>query len=241
LALGGLACLTACTSPQSLGPRTAHDAVTAAQRGDYYAKRRHARILSDIQARGSSIKVVFLGDSITDFWRTTGKGIWKCYQAEPYEAADFGVAGDRTEHVLWRMANGEMARIHPKVIVLLIGTNNLSPLTADKPEWVASGVRKIVGNLHKTLPETKVLLLGVFPRSTSASQTRQRVRDLNRSLAAWHGGRGTRFLNLDRDFVRDDDEICRGVMYPDKLHLTRKGYEIWDKGMRPTLREMMHL
>jgi len=182
--------------------------------------------------------MVFLGDSITDFWRTTGKEIWKHYQAAPYQAADFGVAADRTEHALWRIENSELEGIRPRIVVLLIGTNNISPLVADKPEWVAAGVRKIVKRIHAKLPETKVLVLAVFPRASSSSATRQRVRDLNRLIARWNDGGRTRSLDLYGHFLGDRDEIRSGIMFPDKLHLTKKGYEIWDKGMRPTLREL---
>lgn len=231
-----LACLAACTGPKDFERRSARSAVRTAQRIDPYAVKRHADILAEIRERGSSIKIVFLGDSITDFWRTTGKNIWPSYQAAPYQAVDFGVAGDRTEHVLWRLANGEIKGIHPQAVVLLIGANNVSPLVADRPEWVAAGVRKIVRNVHAKLPGTKVLVLAVFPRSSSASATRQRVRALNPLITQWNDGGQTRSLDLYRHFLGKDDEIRPHVMYIDQLHLTPKGYQIWDQGMRATLR-----
>ena len=113
------------------------------------------------QARKGNIDLLFLGDSITQGWHNNE--VWKRFYG-PRHAANFGIGGDRTQHVLWRIENGEIDGIHPRVAVLMIGTNNAGSNSADE---IAAGVTAIVQELRKRLPETKVLLLGVFPAAPS--------------------------------------------------------------------------
>src|SRR5439155_6273181 len=126
-------------------------------------------------AKRGGVEVLFLGDSITDAWGGEGHGRGatgsKIFEEEfvPLKAANFGIGGDRTQHVLWRLQNGELEGIQPKVVMLMIGTNNSNTNAKTKiedntAEEIAAGVTAIVKEIHKRSPRTKVLLLGVFPR-----------------------------------------------------------------------------
>src|SRR5690606_10362201 len=121
------------------------------------------------------------GDSITDGWRGDGREVWKNF--EVYEPANFGIGGDRTEHVLWRLENGELEGIDPKVTVLMIGTNNIGHTPPDTSEWAAAGVEKIVDTIHEKLPRTKILLLAVFPRDGKDSERRKATEGINALIA----------------------------------------------------------
>src|SRR5690349_10197935 len=122
------------------------------------------------EARQGGIDLLFLGDSITDFWRSRGSNVWNQYYA-PRHAANFGISGDRTQHVLWRMDHGELEGIKPRVVVLMIGTNNTgkergsNQIRNTVPETIA-GVQAVVRELREKLPGSKILLLGIFPRGT---------------------------------------------------------------------------
>ncbi|RYD77452.1 MAG: hypothetical protein EOP84_15520, partial [Verrucomicrobiaceae bacterium] len=152
--------------------------------------------------------------------------------------ANFGIGGDRTEHLLWRITNGELDGIKPKVTVLMIGTNNIGHFNDEKPEWAAAGVKKIVETIHSKLPETKVLLLGVFPRGTPDSAHRKAVEEINKIIAGLDDGKKTRYLDISKNFLDENGNIPADVM-PDKLHPNAKGYDIWHKAMWPVLSEMM--
>jgi lysophospholipase L1-like esterase len=183
-------------------------------------------------AKQGNIDLLFLGDSITQGWHENGT--WQRFYA-PRKAANFGIGGDRTEHVLWRIQNGELDGIAPKLTVLLIGTNNLSDHT---PDEIAQGVSAIVAEIRRRLPTTKVLLLGVFPRSHRPDAVRDKIKSVNQKIAGLDDGSRVRFLDIGPSFLSDGGMITREVM-PDYLHLTRRGYRIWADAMEPTLWSML--
>jgi lysophospholipase L1-like esterase len=211
-------------------PRTPDDAVTPAIKD----APRHAEFLNRIKE--GDIGLLFLGDSITDFWPRRGE--WSWLKFAPYNPADFGISGDCTEHVLWRITNGELDGIKPKVTVIMIGTNNIGHYRDEKPEWAAAGVKKIVDTVHEKLPDTKVLLLAVFPRGFKASPERQKVDQINALIAALDDGKQTRYLDIGKSFLDANAELPPDIM-PDKLHPTAKGYDIWYNAMHSLLDEMM--
>jgi len=137
------------------------------------------------EARKGGIDILFLGDSITDGWRNKGLNVWNKYYA-PRHAANFGIGGDRTQHVLWRMEKGELDGIKPKVVVLMIGTNNTGKekdtgkICNTVPE-IIEGVRVVVRELRVKLPDSKILLLAIFPRSTLDNPQRAQVALINTS------------------------------------------------------------
>ena len=116
----------------------------------------HEKFLAE--AKQGKIDLLFLGDSITQGWHDNA--VWKRFYG-PRHAANFGIGGDRTEHVLWRLQHGEVDGIHPRVVVLMIGTNNSGDNTSGE---IVAGIKAIVDELRKRLPDSKILLLGVFPR-----------------------------------------------------------------------------
>lgn len=177
--------------------------------------------------------VAFLGDSITQGWEGSGEQVW-LREIAPLKAANFGFSGDRTEHVLWRLQNGELIGMHPKLVVLMIGTNNIGK--GESPEQTADGVRAIVNLLHSELPQTKVLLLGIFPRGQSTNDPlRQRVEQATQLFKGVADGRWVQFADIGNIFLREDGELRTQVM-PDLLHPNEAGYELWAKAVVPLIR-----
>ena len=187
-------------------------------------------------AKKGNVDVLFLGDSITDGWRGSGKQVWEKNYA-PLKAANFGIGGDRTQHVLWRLQHGELEGINPKVAVLMIGTNNLGGNT---DEQIAEGVKAIVEEIHKQKPETKVLLLGIFPRAASAKDsTRKKIKDINEMISKLDdGGKHVKYLDIGDKFLDAEGNLSKDIM-PDYLHPNAKGYEIWAEAIDPTLKQML--
>jgi lysophospholipase L1-like esterase len=186
-------------------------------------------------AKKGGVDVVFLGDSITDGWRNkAGLEVWKKHFDE-LKPANFGIGGDRTQHVLWRIQNGELDGIKPKAAVLMIGTNNLSSNT---DEEIALGIKAIVMELNKSHPETKVLLLGVFPRGEKPTdKNRDRIKTINKTIAALDDGKKVKFLDFGDKFLETDGSLSKEIM-PDFLHLSSKGYQIWADNIDKPLKEL---
>jgi lysophospholipase L1-like esterase len=210
--------------------RTPMDAVTPLMKD----QDRHQQFLE--QAKEGGIDVLFLGDSITDWWPKLGEESWR--RLVDYKPANFGVSGDRTEHLLWRITHGELEGINPKVVVILIGTNNIGNFEDERPEWIASGIKQIVATVHERLPAARVLLLGIFPRDGKESAGRKIAREVNEVVRGLDDGDKTRFLDIGESFLDRDGNILPDVI-PDQLHLVAKGYEIWLEKMTPLLSEMM--
>ena len=202
-------------------------------------------------ARGKSgpIGVLFLGDSITAGWANAArKHIWDAYYAK-YEPANFGIGGDQTHHVIWRIQNGELEGISPKVVVLMLGTNNSAAHTAEE---IAAADKKIVQLIRTKIPAAKVLLLAVFPRGArkdaSGKITEAAVADatkrmavidgVNAELAKLDDGTNVRFLNINDVFLGQDGKIPFSIM-PDQLHPNTAGYQLWADAMNPLLTQMM--
>ena len=191
----------------------------------------HASFLK--RAASGPAGVVFLGDSITEGW-TKVPEIWESAWGK-YQPANFGIGGDRTQHVIWRIEQGEFDKISPKVVVLMIGTNNTGN---DSAKEIAAANRKIVGMLQEALPETKILLLAVFPRGPRNARgvedpwemKMKKIRAINNDLAKLDNGRDIRFLDLGPKFMSADGTIAKAIM-PDQLHLalpaTKSGSKAW--------------
>jgi hypothetical protein len=179
------------------------------------------------------IDLLFFGDSIAEYWKDHPDVWWRYFG--PMSPACFATGGDRTQHLLWRIQNGEVEGIRPKVIVVLIGTNNLAHDSADD---VVAGVTAVVRTLRELVPQSKVLLLGLFPRQPQPDAWRRRIQEINARLARLDDGHRLRFLDLDREFLEPDGSISPAMMY-DYVHLTRKGFETWARAIRPVIVHMM--
>ena len=202
-------------------------------------EKRHEEFVA-IATQGG-VDVLFMGDSITDFWRNRGSKVWAQYYA-PRHAANFGISGDRTEHVLWRIDNGELDGIKPKVVVLMIGTNNTGREKDGKPRntvpEIAAGVTAVVNDIRTKLPDSKILLLGVFPRGHLDDLQRSQVALINTIIAKLDDGKTVKFLDISPSFLEADGTLPTSIM-PDLLHPNEHGYQIWADAMEPTLAEML--
>lgn len=188
----------------------------------------------DIAKKGD-VDVLFLGDSITAGWRGNGSEVWAKNFA-PLKAANFGIGGDRTQHVLWRILNGELNGIQPRVAVLMIGTNNSG---GDPAPDIAEGVTTIVKTIREKSPTTKVLLLAVFPRGEKIPNPgNDKLIEVNKTIAKLDDGKNVRFLDIGPKFLTSDGQLPKEIM-PDYLHLSPKGYEIWAEAILPLLHEML--
>ena len=195
------------------------------------------------RAKQGHLDLLFLGDSITAgwLWDTGGLNVWNKYYA-PRHAADFGIGYDRTQNVLWRIEHGELKHIKPKVVVLLIGTNNAGNEDNGKPRnttpEIVEGVTTIVKELRVRLPKSKVLLFGLFPRGDKNDPVREQVKEINSQLARLDDGKMVRFLDIGSKFLEPDGTLSRDIM-PDLLHPSEQGYQIWADSMKDTLAGMM--
>jgi lysophospholipase L1-like esterase len=188
-----------------------------------------------IAAEGK-VDLLFLGDSITAGW---DQALWDKHFA-PYNAANFGIGGDHTGNVLWRLQNGAIGALQPKAVVLLIGVNNFGHLD-ESPEEVFAGVTQVVRTLQGSFPTAKILLNGVFPYGAAAATSeREQVAELNKLLSTLADGdqvaEGDQVIFQDYGelFLQEDGTIAPDIM-GDYLHLTPEGYRIWAEAMLPTL------
>jgi lysophospholipase L1-like esterase len=189
-------------------------------------------------ARKGDIEILFLGDSITEYWRTAGKEVWtKSYGS--LKAANFGIAGDRVENILWRMTNGELDGVKPKVVVLLAGINNSWGTKRDQQEergrFIAAGLTEIVKTIREKLPETKILLLAIFPLGDGTAPC---VRRANETIAKLDNGKTVRFLDIGPKLAGTNGNVPKEIM-PDGVHPSAKGYEVWAQTIGPLLEEML--
>lgn len=198
---------------------------------------RHEKKLAEAKALGPQAQVVFIGDSITEGWEKSGAPVWDKHYKD-LNALALGFGGDRTENVLWRLQHGEVDAIAPKVAVLMFGTNNTGYRKED-PATTAAGIRRNIDELRRRLPDTKILLLAVFPRGAGANDELRRINDrVNAIIAGYADNRQVYYLDIGKAFLQADGTLSKEVM-PDLLHPNRKGYEIWAEAMAPTLDRLL--
>ncbi|MFL6677102.1 MAG: GDSL-type esterase/lipase family protein [Burkholderiaceae bacterium] len=201
---------------------------------------RHEKKLEEkrrLVAAGTPPEVVFIGDSITEGWEKSGSAVWQRHFA-PYHALDLGFGGDRTENALWRLQHGEIDGIAPKVAVLMIGTNNTGHRGED-PQTTAAGVKRLVDEIRRRLPSTKVLLLAIFPRGQTPDDAQRRLNErVNAIISGLADGRDVVFVDIGQAFLDRDGRLSRDVM-PDLLHPGDKGYAIWQRAMDASLRQLL--
>ena len=191
---------------------------------------------NEVSKKGEA-QLVFLGDSITEGWEGDGKEAWTKAWA-PLKAANFGIGGDRTEHVLWRLDNGNYDGLKPKLTVLMIGTNTTGH-RMDPAVDTAAGIKTIIEKLRQKQPEMKVLVLGVFPRGEKAEDPmRVRTNEINILLPRLADDKNIFFLDISKTFLQPDGTLSRDIM-PDSLHLSPKGYDLWVSAIEPKVKALL--
>jgi beta-glucosidase len=227
-----------------------HYAVTPVSRADQdWWMPRHQAVVDRVKQ--GKVDLIMIGDSITHGWENPGKQMWDKYYA-PRNAVNMGFSGDSTQHVLWRLQNGEIENIKPKLAVIMIGTNNSNDLNTSA-EQIANGIKAIVCQLRTKLPETKILILAIFPRG-SAEQMKDKKSDavLNPQWAKNNeasmlaskiaDNKMIFYLDINKKFLKEQlykkSVLTREIM-PDLLHPNEKGYQIWAETMEPTIVKLM--
>jgi lysophospholipase L1-like esterase len=194
----------------------------------------HAEMVADATARADKIKIAFAGDSITARWtRSPGQAMYDQYYA-PVGAINLGISADGTQHLLWRLQHGVLKPLHPKMVILLIGTNNL----ASEPDAVAYGVWSIVSYIRTVLPNTRVLVQGIFPRSDNADYNRK-LQVVNGFLAKMDDGKMVKYLYFGDKYLNADGTVNADLI-TDKVHPnTPDGFKIWNAAIQPTVQEWL--
>lgn len=210
------------------------------ERTDENSRIAHAQLLE--KARAGKIDLYFVGDSITRRWGATDYPELLAHWNENFfgwNAANFAWGGDTTSNILWRLENGELEGVNPKVIVILAGTNNLGRREAseEKIQDVTRGIEAIIRKCQELAPEAKIILTAIFPRNDSMA-VMPGIRAINANIAKFADGDRVRFLNVNDRLADADGKLFDGVMM-DRLHPALKGYQIWVEGLKPMLTELL--
>jgi (4-O-methyl)-D-glucuronate---lignin esterase len=214
----------------------------AAARTDQNSLTAHAQLLE--KARQGRIDVYFLGDSIVRRWGALDyPELLANWQQNffGWNAANFGWGADRTQNILWRLENGELDGVNPKVIVLLAGTNNVGAEARDARTIaeIVRGVKAIIDLCQRKAPTATVILTAIFPRDDNRG-ARSTIDRINQQLAAFADGRRIRFLDINHQLVTPDGALVDGVLNErDKLHPTLKGYQLWADALKPLFLDLL--
>ena len=220
------------TTTYAQDTKTPHDAIKPVPRAGRWMDRHNAM---NARVEKGNVDLVFIGDSITQGWEGRGKGVWSKFYGKR-NAVNLGIGGDRTQHVIWRLDNGNLKGIAPKAAVIMIGTNNSGSNT---PEEIAEGVTAIVRQLQAKTPKTKILLLATFPRGASSADKKRQVNEKSNAIVAkLAADDNVVYLDIGQKFLSDDGSLSREIM-PDLLHLSEQGYTIWAESIEAALVKML--
>jgi len=189
------------------------------------------RINTDLKKMEGKVDVAFVGDSITARWR--GSENWEKHWGA-YRAVNMGIGGDQTQHVLWRLQNGQLDGYKAKLFVVMIGTNNLWGREAD-PAHAAAGVKAILDLIQEKQPQAKILLMSVLPTGEKPNPGREKRAAVNELISKFAGG-SVEYVDVWGKFLEADESISKEVMH-DFLHLAPKGYDIWADAIRGKVKE----
>jgi beta-glucosidase len=241
--------LTGCQGAKQVAPAQvklgSHPAVTPEDKPKQEWQDRHNAFVERVKK--GNVDLLFIGDSITHGWESKGKNVWQKYYGNR-NAVNLGIGGDSTQHVLWRLDHGEIAGISPKLAVVMIGTNNSNGDYCTS-EQIADGIIAIVQKLRSDLPNTKVLLLAIFPRG-DAEQRKDKVTEGSYNAQWAKNEKASKiaskiadnkmvfYLDINKKFLNNKGVLTRDVM-PDLLHPNEKGYEIWAEAIEPSIVKLM--
>jgi lysophospholipase L1-like esterase len=214
----------------------ANTAIVPVPRTDW-AVRRQTLALQRAKENPGDYDIEFIGDSITDFWEgKNGTNVWQEFYGHR-KCINMGVSGDRTQHVLWRFEQGQLDGIKAKVAVVMIGTNNSNNHDNTEGE-ILEGVTAIVNQIRARQPDTKIILLGIFPRGETFSAQRGKILQVNEALAKLDDGKNIFYMDLGPLFIESNGSISKSIM-PDYLHPNEAGYRIWAKATEPKLKQLL--
>jgi lysophospholipase L1-like esterase len=184
-------------------------------------------------AKQGNIDLLLHGDSITDWWvqGDANKAMFDKYFGG-YRTANFAIAGDTTQGVLWGLKNGEGQGFQPKAVMVMIGTNNSGAYSA--PE-IAEGVGAVVLELRRNFPNAKILLLAIFPRSVPGDPVRDKLAEVNRIISRLDDQQHVFYMDIGSRFLDEKGLFLPDAFRPDNLHPAAKGYDIWGEAVTPTL------
>ena len=203
----------------------------------------HTQLLE--KARRGRIDLYFVGDSITRRWGATDYPEFLAHWTQRFfgwNAANFGWGADTTQNILWRLENGELDGVQPKVIVLLAGTNNVGSATdtvpvAERAADVGRGIKALLDVMRSKAPRATIVLTAIFPRNDNLAAMPV-IDEINREIARLADGRSIRFLNVNDKLADASGTLFDGMM-GDRLHPTIKGYQVWADALEPILLELL--
>jgi len=206
----------------------------------------HEQLLE--KAKKGRIDLYFLGDSITRRWGTSDEQYKHFYENWKqnffgWNAANFGWGGDTTQNVLWRLENGELDNVNPKVIVLMIGTNNIgniSPTANPDPriDDVAKGIKAILDLCRQKAPKAKIILTSIFPRNDNM-EVMSTISAINKKISKFADGKRIKFVDVSKKTADKNGKLFDGITVSDKLHLDVKGYQVWADAIKPHLKKWL--
>jgi beta-glucosidase len=198
------------------------------------ATNRQAKVLLRAKDNPGECDIIFVGDSITEGWEGAGKNVWQKFYGNR-KCLNFGVGGDRTQHVLWRFEQGQLDGLKPKAAVLMIGTNNSNKEDNTEADILA-GVTAIVKEMRTRLPDTKLLICAIFPRGKTFSTQRGKILQVNQALAKLDDGKMISYIDFGSQMIELDGSISTQMMR-DALHPGEAGYQIWAEAIEPKMKE----
>ncbi|MBX3112983.1 MAG: hypothetical protein KF836_00300 [Fimbriimonadaceae bacterium] len=219
-----------------------NSAVVPVNRSDAGWTARHEEMVK-LAKSGEKFELVLIGDSITHGWggRPQPNAQWKGVAPDhydelfgPYKPLNLGISGDRTQHVLWRLDNGELEGVNPKVCMIMIGTNNVGSNTSAE---VFEGISKIVDKVHEKSPKSKVLIIGILPRDFEITENRKKNDAVNEMIEKKSWPAYVTYQNVNKGFLDSEGKMSPSVM-PDALHPNAAGYKIWGDAIKPTLAKL---
>ena len=233
-------------SPSPNSRKSVSAAAIPVERTDKNSQTAHEQLLE--KAVNEKIDVYFLGDSITRRWGSSDAAYAKLLSNWRenffgWNAADFGWGGDMTQNILWRIENGELDNVNPKVVVLLAGTNNIgseSPTVEPDPrvEDVPQGIKAILETVRRKAPGATIILMGITPRNDNL-KVLPVIEAVNKKIAKLADGKKIRYLNINEKLADKNGKLLPGMTFADNLHLDIKGCQIWADALKPIFRKLL--
>jgi beta-glucosidase len=216
-------------------------AIIPVPRTDKWSTNRQTMVLQRARENPGNYDIEFIGDSITQGWEDTGKNVWREFYGNR-KCINMGVGGDQTQHVLWRFEQGQLDGIKARVAVVMIGTNNSNNNRAGVEDYSAAeileGVQAIVQQIRTRQPDTKIILLGIFPRGQKFSTQRGKILQVNQALVRLDDGKNIFYIDFGSQLIENDGSISKSMMR-DYLHPGEAGYKIWAASIEPKLKELL--